>query len=141
MDKSGTITKQGVLINNEHYTEHFRDPKVWKEDGRYYMVLGVQTPELKGQMALYESDDPICWQHKGVIKTSYNDFGFMWECPDFFNLDNKAVMLFSPQGVESNSKYQFKSIYNVSYILGERLNSACQKTHEKPLLVQTGMSW
>lgn len=127
MDKQGQIEKHGVIIENSVYTEHFRDPKVWKdsEDGRYYMVLGVQTQELKGQMALYSAEtigQSDAWRHHGVIQTQYTDLGHMWECPDLFELDGKTIMLFSPQGVKSIDKYSFKNIYSVTYLVGERLD-------------------
>ncbi|GAM64206.1 sucrose-6-phosphate hydrolase [Vibrio ishigakensis] len=53
----------------------------------------------------------------------------MWECPDYFELDGKSIMLFSPQGVESDNPYEYKNIFSVSYILGDSLNK------DKPELV------
>lgn len=122
MTAEGTIEKQGVIIENDHYTEHFRDPKVWKKDDQYFMVVGAQTPTERGSMVLYQSLDLKTWQHKGPIKTRYQDFGYMWECPDFFEIDGKSIMLFSPQGVSSSNAYDFKNIYSVAYIVGDRLN-------------------
>lgn len=50
------------------YTAHFRDPKVWKKNDRWWMVVGAQTKELKGNVAIFESNDlkngitgEICW--------------------------------------------------------------------------------
>lgn len=122
MSADGKIEKHGVVIENDHYTEHFRDPKVWKQGDDYLMVVGAQTPQETGSMALYCSHDLINWQHKGQIQTRYNNLGYMWECPDFFEIDNQSVMLFSPQGVSSENPYDFKNIYSVAYILGDRLN-------------------
>ncbi|CAH6962192.1 Sucrose-6-phosphate hydrolase [Vibrio chagasii] len=122
MSADGKIEKHGVVIENDHYTEHFRDPKVWKQGDDYLMVVGAQTPQEAGSMALYYSRDLMSWQHKGPIKTRYNNLGYMWECPDFFEIDNQSVMLFSPQGVSSENPYDFKNIYSVAYILGDRLN-------------------
>ncbi|CAH6965849.1 Sucrose-6-phosphate hydrolase [Vibrio chagasii] len=122
MSADGKIEKHGVVIENDHYTEHFRDPKVWKQGDDYLMVVGAQTPQEAGSMALYCSRDLMSWQHKGPIKTRYNNLGYMWECPDFFEIDNQSVMLFSPQGVSSENPYDFKNIYSVAYILGDRLN-------------------
>ncbi|ANS87801.1 MULTISPECIES: sucrose-6-phosphate hydrolase [Vibrionaceae] len=122
MSFAGKIEKHGVVIENEHYTEHFRDPKVWKDGDDYLMVVGAQTQEKLGSMVLYRSRDLMDWQHKGSIQTRYNNFGYMWECPDFFEIDNQAVMLFSPQGVSSDNPYDFKNIYSVAYIVGDRLN-------------------
>ncbi|HHF2901038.1 TPA: sucrose-6-phosphate hydrolase [Vibrio alginolyticus] len=122
MSVKGQIEKHGVVIENEHYTEHFRDPKVWKDGDDYLMVVGAQTQEKRGSMALYRSRDLMNWQHKGSIQTRYNNLGYMWECPDFFEIDNQSVMLFSPQGVSSDNPYDFKNIYSVAYIVGDCLN-------------------
>ena len=122
MDTHGNISKKGVILKNDCFTEHFRDPKVWRENDHYYMVVGAQTKELKGRMALYEAKDINQWYYKGLIKTQYDDYGYMWECPDYFELDGRAVILFSPQGVDSSCKYELNNIFGVSYILGDSLN-------------------
>ena len=28
--------------------------------------------------------------------------GYMWECPDIFKLDDKYILMFSPQGMEAD---------------------------------------
>ncbi|CAK2060635.1 sucrose-6-phosphate hydrolase [Vibrio crassostreae] len=122
MNKQGEITKQGVVVRNSDYTEHFRDPKVWKEGDTFYMVVAAQTQELHGSMVLYRAKELGEWEHLGPIHTRYNQFGFMWECPDYFELDGKGIMLFSPQGVNSDNVYDYKNIFSVSYILGDTLN-------------------
>ena len=122
LDKSGVLEKKGIIVENSAYTEHFRDPKVWKQGDDYFMVVGAQTQNLKGAMVLYHSQNLTDWVHKGPIHTSYNDFGYMWECPDFFELDGQAVMLFSPQGVSTSTSYDLKNIFSVTYLIGDRLN-------------------
>ena len=122
MAKNGEIKKHGVIVRNSDYTEHFRDPKVWKEGDTYYMVVAAQTQALHGSMVLYRTKDLSAWEHLGPIKTRYDQFGFMWECPDYFELDGKGIMLFSPQGVSSENPYDYKNIFSVSYILGDSLN-------------------
>ena len=36
-------------------TCHVRDPKVWAQDGKYYMVLGARTRQDRGELLVYES--------------------------------------------------------------------------------------
>lgn len=60
MDEKGKMAKQEIPIikcQPEGYTEHFRDPKVWKEMDKFYMVVGVQREDLTGCVLLYQSDD------------------------------------------------------------------------------------
>lgn len=90
-------------MKNEAYPKdmscHVRDPKVWKMDGRYYMVLGARTKEDVVELLIYESEDKYNWKHINVIKTP-KPFGYMWECPDIFCLDGQWIVMTSPQGME-----------------------------------------
>ena len=48
----GTFTKLGpVLPLPEGYTGHVRDPKVWRHQDRWYMVLGAQDRQKRGKGA------------------------------------------------------------------------------------------
>lgn len=78
-------------------TRDFRDPKIWRQDGRYYAVVGDRCSDGSGAILLYESEDALRWRYDGTIASSRNRFGRMWECPDFFPLDGKHVLLVSPQ--------------------------------------------
>ena len=75
----------------------FRDPKIWREDGRLYAVIGNRPEDGSGSILLYESEDAIHWQFDSVLAACHNQYGRMWECPDFFPLDGKHVLLVSPQ--------------------------------------------
>lgn len=76
----------------------FRDPKVWQEaDGTYRCVVGSRSADGSGQILLYSSEDGFRWQFKSILASNRNRFGKMWECPDFFQLDGKWVLLTSPQ--------------------------------------------
>ena len=76
----------------------FRDPKIWqKEDGTYYCVAGNRPADGSGQILLFTSPDAFQWSFKKVLVSNNDRFGKMWECPDFFKLDEKWVLLTSPQ--------------------------------------------
>lgn len=76
----------------------FRDPKIYKrEDGSYDCVVGNRGADGSGQILLYTSPDGFRWNFKKVLTANHNRFGSMWECPDFFRLDGKWVLLTSPQ--------------------------------------------
>lgn len=103
-----------LLMTNEDYpedmTKHVRDPKVWKQDDVYYMVQGARTKENKGAVLLFSSEDKKNWKYIRRL-TSEKPFGYMWECPDLYEVDKKTVLSVSPQGVEQDgwryaNKYQ-----------------------------------
>lgn len=75
----------------------FRDPKLWIEDGVFLVVAGNRCPDGSGAVLLYESDDALHWRFRCVLAASGNRYGRMWECPDFFRLDGRDVLLVSPQ--------------------------------------------
>jgi len=72
----------------------FRDPFVWKEDERWYMLVGSGIRNIGGTALLYSSKNLIQWQYLNPICTG---FGEIWECPNFFRLNNKYVLIVSPE--------------------------------------------
>lgn len=76
----------------------FRDPKIWQnEDGTYSCVIGNRPADGSGQILLFDSENGLQWKFKSILAANKNRFGKMWECPDFFELDGKWVLLTSPQ--------------------------------------------
>ncbi|GAF65405.1 sucrose-6-phosphate hydrolase [Bacillus sp. TS-2] len=114
--------KKGPVISlPEGYTAHFRDPKVWKHRDIFYMVVGAQTLEEKGTIALFESKDLLDWKYKGnVIKNEndfLNDFGYMFECPDLFQLNGHDLLIFCPQGLDPKGDF-YHNTYQSGYVVG-----------------------
>ena len=102
--KNPVLDKKDLPDNASRYD--FRDPKLWRaSDGTFRCVIGNCTAEGDGQILLYSSPDGMDWKYKKTLITNRNRFGRMWECPDFFALDGKQVLLVSPtdmlpQGLE-----------------------------------------
>ncbi|MBP3039811.1 sucrose-6-phosphate hydrolase [Bacillaceae bacterium Marseille-Q3522] len=124
MDKQGKIKKNPCPIIDHQpagYTAHFRDPKVWKANNCYYMVIGAQREDETGCVLLYSSTDLQTWEWLGEMKTKERNFGFMWECPDYFELDGHGVLLFCPQGL-AHEQDRFQNIYQSGAFVGEKLD-------------------
>ncbi len=79
----------------------FRDPKIWRENDMYYAVIGNRTADTSGTVLLYRSKDAKNWEFVNNVASCHNQYGKMWECPDFFSLDGKDVLLVSPQEMSS----------------------------------------
>lgn len=95
-----TFSDKKVLLTNDNYPNmswHVRDPKVWKEDNNYYMVLGGRSEKGEGCILLYTSKDKENWNYLNTIKTN-EKFGYMWECPDLFNINGDTILITCPQG-------------------------------------------
>jgi len=85
----------------------FRDPKVWKYGDHWYMVVGSAKEGL-GTVLLYKSTDLNSWKFVNYLVESFGELGTVCECPDFFELDGKYVLLCSLKGMG-----QRKTIYLV----------------------------
>ena len=98
----------------------FRDPKMWQgKDGRYYAVAVTNNSSKGGgQVLLFVSEDGFKWGYETTIASNDDRIGRMWECPDFFELDGKDVLMCSAMDMlPQDLKY-----YNGNgtfYIIGE----------------------
>lgn len=75
--------------------EDFRDPKVWRHEDLWYMVVGSGSEGL-GKVLLYSSKNLLDWCYLGIAAQSDGRQGVMFECPDLFSLDGKHVLICSP---------------------------------------------
>ena len=89
-----------TMIPQGHNRYDFRDPKVFEKEGKYYLVVGSRTGDTSGSILLYSSEDYIHWNYEGIVDKCNDEYGKMWECPDYFELDGKQVILTSPQDMQ-----------------------------------------
>ena len=96
-------------------TDLFRDPKIWKHDDTYYVVCGASKNGF-AQARLYKSTDMFHWEFVNVLAESRGEWGYMWECPDFFTLEGQEVLSVSPQGL-TREEFRFQNIYQSGYFI------------------------
>ena len=70
---------------------------MWKHDDTYYVVCGASKNGF-AQARLYKSTDMFHWEFVNVLAESRGEWGYMWECPDFYPVGDKYVLMFSPMG-------------------------------------------
>ena len=93
----------------------FRDPKIWKENDTYYLIVGNKNDNQVGQVVLCSSKNLTDWKFETILASNENgDIGTMWECPDFFALKDKHVLICSPQDMKAR-KYEFHNGHNSVY--------------------------
>ena len=94
----------------------FRDPKVWEHDGKYYLVVGTKTndnPSL-GEIMLFESKNLEKWTYRGIAAKSRTvDDGFMWECPNFAEVDGEDVLILSPMLLGEDGQGAHAVVYTI----------------------------
>ena len=111
--------RQGQVVDTPEGLHHFRDPKVWREGEYWYMVVGARVGDV-GQVRLFRSPDLHQWQEEGVLAQANAGMGYMWECPDFFTLNGKRVLMFSPQGLAAEG-YRNRNVFQSGYLIGDWL--------------------
>ncbi|MBQ9264192.1 MAG: glycoside hydrolase family 32 protein [Clostridia bacterium] len=118
----------------------FRDPKAWLgEDGTYYLVVGNRHAQRMGTVLLFSSADGLNWQFEGEIDSSREEYGHMWECPDFFPLDGKQVLIVSPQ--QMHAREEFHAGYGTVALLGAWDEAHCQFERETVQPVDHGLNF
>lgn len=85
----------------------FRDPSAWKHGDWYYLTVGSGVAKVGGCVLLYRSKDLKNWEYlheliggewNGAATPNPCDDGQMWECPEFFALDGRHVLIYSTLG-------------------------------------------
>ncbi|MCI9558712.1 glycoside hydrolase family 32 protein [Candidatus Ventrimonas sp. KK005] len=99
--------KQVVILpmedNGHGHRTDTRDPKVWKGKNGWMMVLGSRSEDRKGKLLFYQSPDLKNWSY--INEASKGDgWGWMWECPDYFETEGGQVVVFSPMGFLKDGK-------------------------------------
>lgn len=115
------VDSRNVVMYNKDYPDglscHVRDPKVFEYEDKYYMVIGARTMEDKGEALVFESEDLDNWKHIRTFETMAK-IGYMWECPDLFEINGQWILMACPQGLEGG-KYEFQNIYSCGYFIIE----------------------
>jgi beta-fructofuranosidase len=84
----------------------FRDPCLWQHGDLWYMGIGSGIRHKGGCVLLYRSRDLRQWEYlhplasgdwNGKTEGDPVDSGEMWECPDFFPLGGKHVLIYSTE--------------------------------------------
>jgi beta-fructofuranosidase len=90
----------------------FRDPCAWRYWGHWYLNIGSGVRGKGGMILLYRSKDFRHWEYlhplvegtmpadsdRAKSATDPVGSGEMWECPDFFAIRDKYVLIYSTQG-------------------------------------------
>ena len=124
-----TVTQDGlhfgpkhVVMRNADYpsddTCHVRDPKVWQEGDGFYMVQGARRSDDVGEILVFHSVDLDHWKLVNRLTTP-EPFGFMWECPDYFVLEDEEgarhqILSCSPQGLNDGA-WARRNIYQSGF--------------------------
>ena len=137
--KNPVITGKDLPEGGNPYA--FRDPKPWiEEDGSFRALMANQDRDHGGQMLLYRSEDGVHWSFvKALIKDDRN-LGQMWECPDFFPLDGKYVLLASAQDMLPKM-LEYHNGNGTFYFIGDYDTETCDFTPQTDHAIDYGIDF
>jgi len=73
----------------------FRDPYVWREADAWYMVIGAGIKDGGEAVLLYRSQNLYEWEYLSPLVVSDAQNDYVYECPNFFQIGDKWVLLVS----------------------------------------------
>ena len=118
----------------------FRDPRVWEaEDGSFRLAVANRHRDRHGTILFFSGKDGIHWDFRGEIDASRGEYGKMWECPDFFRLQDKQVLMVSPQ--EMHARDEFHPGYGTVAILGDWEEETCRFSRTSLQTVDHGLNF
>ena len=77
---------------------HTRDPKVWRGTDGWYLILGSMAEGGYGEVLFYKSTDLEHWTYMNKAFKG-EGYGWMWECPDYFETDGEEGLILSAMGL------------------------------------------
>ena len=131
---------KGDIMPEKFGRKDFRDPKIWKKDGRYYCVVGNRYEENCGQIVLFSSADYKNWRYEKVLLRNDGKNGDMLECPDYLEVDGYPVIICSPQNMHAQ-KYEFHNGHNSIYIIGDAEKEISDFAWEKKRSLDYGLDF
>lgn len=75
----------------------WRDPFIFKAEGRTFIVCGADTKD-EAIILIFEAETPQLdkWVYRGILYRQPKSSIQFFECPNFFPLDGKWILIFSP---------------------------------------------
>jgi beta-fructofuranosidase len=108
------VNRLNILPPKGEKLEGFRDPCVWQEKDGWYMLIGSGFAGKGGAALLYRSTNFLDWDFLDpLLETSDDRLGTMWECPNFFPMGDRHVLIVSaaPKGYAHYFTGQYKDHY------------------------------
>ncbi|MCH4283903.1 MULTISPECIES: glycoside hydrolase family 32 protein [Bacillota] len=123
--KQDKIDKQGVIVSLDKKitSDNFRDPCVFKKQDTYWMLVGGESVNGIGILPVYHGDTFHTFTYQGNLNLQNHNFGYMLECPNYFEQDGKGILFFSPQGIKSSNHYDYQNVFSVTYGIGDPIQN------------------
>lgn len=105
-----------VTLPEELGATAFRDPFVFRDEGRWRMLVGTALAGGTAAAASFSSDDCLTWDFDGLAASRPRSetepvwTGSLWECPQVFEIDGVDVLI--------TSVWEDDVLHHVAYAVG-----------------------
>ncbi len=115
-----SFEKLGVVISDDDLPEEynkadFRDPKVWRENGKFYAIIAARRKHGRGRLLVYSSDDLLSWNFEFDVFGS-DCAGIMLECPDY--KPESGLLIYSEQFAPTEGSKHL-NLHTTRYAVGK----------------------
>lgn len=95
----------------------FRDPHISKDADGFKVVVANRAADGFGSALVYNSPDGFSWHFDHELMHNNGNFGTMWECPCYIDIDDKKVLIVSAMEMKAEG-YEFHNGGNVICFIG-----------------------
>ncbi|NQP51921.1 glycoside hydrolase family 32 protein [Streptococcus suis] len=115
IDQNPVATADG--LPEEVIANDFRDPKIFEKDGHYYSVVATKHKDNVGCIVLLSSPNLTDWKFESIFLKGEANQGFVWECPDYFEVDGQEYLIISPMRYQKDGN-DFININSNIFVTG-----------------------
>lgn len=115
-----SFKKIGVVISSDQLPESysksdFRDPKVWRENDKFYAIVAARKKHGRGRLLVYSSDDLMSWTFEFDV-FGKDCAGIMLECPDY--KPELGLLIYSEQFAPIEGSKHL-NLHTTRYVVGK----------------------
>ncbi|HEM3182746.1 glycoside hydrolase family 32 protein [Streptococcus suis] len=115
IEQNPVATAEG--LPEEVIANDFRDPKIFEKDGHYYSVVATKHKDNVGCIVLLSSPNLTDWKFESIFLKGEANQGFVWECPDYFEVDGQEYLIVSPMRYQKEDN-DFVNINSNIFVTG-----------------------
>ncbi|MFI3054479.1 glycoside hydrolase family 32 protein [Streptococcus suis] len=115
IEQNPVATAEG--LPEEVIANDFRDPKIFGKDGHYYSVVATKHKDNVGCIVLLSSPNLTDWKFESIFLKGEANQGFVWECPDYFEVDGQEYLIISPMRYQKDGN-DFININSNIFVTG-----------------------
>ena len=116
-DGGQTFTKYAGNPVITYHAPDFRDPKVFRFEGKWIVVLAVGQ-----EVQFYSSTNLKEWKYESSFGREYGNHDGVWECPDLFSIDHSTLNIEHSAARNNNGQSSMVNVQSKKWVLLLNIN-------------------